>query len=293
MGYRSDTYHECRPGPNCVIPVDNGTIAYVTVPCYRINLDEPHDMMEHDHAGWPSPDSVDDSCQGPWDHGGMEEVDLNEAGYDSIVVSLLDPPSGLSVVGQIDGSKVEITISAMCESAVSDCLDVRFSVFAAGADEDDAQLRDLVIGGTIHVIANPISDSTYWVPQGSIDAYIAENDEWVDVPSDAFGGWDIEHFPIASSVKYNAYRKRVVGEVAVSYPTYPADKTVLSIRDPLYVPLGQAGCVGYYIKDGEVFSITAVQADHGEAFSMPDSDFDASVCGTGTMVHLLLDYSVE
>lgn len=160
-----------------VIVVDNGTITRVSIPCMYSILRHPHrchDRVAHDHAGWPSPDSLDDSCQIPDErrhhghhghHGKVmevREIDLVGEGYESIEVALHEPPEGLTVTGEIDGSIVRITIVAMCSDASIENMDVPFSVYAIGStttdDDREIQLRDVITKGILRVVAGPIEE---------------------------------------------------------------------------------------------------------------------------------------
>lgn len=145
--------------------------------------------MVHDHFGWPSPDNADKSCQLPptrcrW-LPVVEGIDLEGEGYSSILVSMTDPPDGLSFSGAIDGNVVKLTITSLCEDAVEKDLDIPFCVYAlsenapvvsdeteqetSGTSENDPNapsiddvvrttptLRDIVIKGTLHIVAGPI-----------------------------------------------------------------------------------------------------------------------------------------
>lgn len=166
MGYR----HEHKDhGMDVVLPIDNGTISHISIPCFRRPpLPPGRHRDEHNHQGWPSPDSPDDTCQGPWD-GDEPDVDLLEEGYDSVEVSLLDQPEGFSVAGQIDGNKVRLTITAVCEAAETECVNVPFAVYLLGSEEVEGEdepvvtMRDLAAKGVIHIVEGPVGDSVPWV----------------------------------------------------------------------------------------------------------------------------------
>lgn len=166
MGYR----HEHKDhGMDVVLPIDNGTISHISIPCFRRPPFPPgRHRDEHNHQGWPSPDSPDDTCQGPWD-GDEPDVDLLEEGYDFVEVSLLDQPEGFSVAGQIDGNKVRLTITAVCEAAETECVNVPFAVYLLGSekvegkDEPVVTMRDLAAKGVIHIVEGPVGESTPWV----------------------------------------------------------------------------------------------------------------------------------
>lgn len=167
MGYR---YEHKNHGMDVVLPIDNGTISHISIPCFR-RPSHGHGRRhrnEHDHRGWPAPDSPDDSCQDPWEDQ-EPDIDLLEEGYDSVEVSLLDQPEGFSISGQIDGNKVKLVITAVCESAETECVDVPFAVYLIGSEEVDGEdepvitMRDLAAKGIIHIIEGPVSDITPWV----------------------------------------------------------------------------------------------------------------------------------
>lgn len=142
-----------------VISVDNGTINRIVIPSF---FREHHDKNLHDHLGWPCPSHPDDSCQLPPGHEFvLNEIDLAENGYDTIEVSMIDPPNGLSFTGSIDYNIITLNITAMCTDAITDDLDVTFAVYATGAidndyDEEDIQLRDVITKGTLHIVAGTI-----------------------------------------------------------------------------------------------------------------------------------------
>lgn len=173
MGYRRPRRHDENHGIRSVIPVDNGTITHVMIPCFY-EMDGhiyPHRVI-HDHFGWPAPDAPDDSCQLPDVPDWMElpePVDLEEEGYDAVQVSFVDQPDGLNVTGQIDDNIVRLTISANCESAQTECVDVRFAVYISGKAHDgdgdgiESPLSDLVCKGIIHIIAGPTTEGSEWV----------------------------------------------------------------------------------------------------------------------------------
>lgn len=159
-----------------VIVVDNGTISRIVIPCAYGPTHFPppwHDKAAHDHMGWPTPDSPDQSCQipvetisdSPDEHQGemfvVNEIDFAAEGYDEIAVAFTNPPAGLDASGYIDYNLVRVTITTMCEGAVQDDLDVPFSVYAIGSNTDSEtgetiQLRDVITKGMLHIIAGPL-----------------------------------------------------------------------------------------------------------------------------------------
>lgn len=184
MGYRHpDDRDRCCHAHDSFIPVNNGTITRISIPCFSRDDERPpwHDRPRHDHEGWPDPDNPDDSCQGlPPVYDQiivMNEIDLVAEGYDTIDVSLLDPPEGLTVTGEISQNMVNLTVVAMCEAAEKKGLYVPFAVYAIGTvtgtgGAEDLQMRDLVTKGTIHVCASPINDDTYWVTPSVYDRIV-------------------------------------------------------------------------------------------------------------------------
>ena len=155
-----------------VIVVDNGTISRVSIPCAYGPVHHHHchhDRKMHDHVGWPSPDNPDDSCQIPDEHRhhhhcfdqvlAVNEIDLKAEGYESIEVSLADPPDGLSMTGSIDYDIVRMTIVAICPSANTENIDVPFSIYAVGSttvDDEEIQLRDVITKGILRIVAGPV-----------------------------------------------------------------------------------------------------------------------------------------
>lgn len=146
-----------------VISVDNGTIAHIAIPVFYKDR-QFHDRKLHDHLGWPSPDHPDSSCQLPpgcEDMIVIDEIDLNDEGYDSIEVVMDDPPDGLTFTGSIVYNVVNLAITSMCQDAIDDDIDVRFVAYATGEidndyDEESVPLRDIVVKGTLHIVAGLI-----------------------------------------------------------------------------------------------------------------------------------------
>lgn len=142
-----------------VIFMDNGTISRISIPTF---YKEYHDKMLHDHIGWPSPDNIDNSCQlfpGCDSVGRM--INLSEEGYKTIKVSFVNPPQGLTASGSIDVNFVNVEFSAMCNNAITEDLEVKFSIYALGntpsyPGEVSSQLRDVITKGILHIVAGPI-----------------------------------------------------------------------------------------------------------------------------------------
>lgn len=167
MGYRLPAKREHRHGVflndtanDSLVKIDNGTISYISIPCYS---HEWHDRKMHDHLGWPSPGHPDQSCQLP---PGCEfarvPINLEEEGYDSVQISMIDPPEGFSIEGSFDYGAVDLKITAMCESLVEEDAEFKFCVYAIGDfsshfDEAAIPVRDVVMKGTMHIVAGPIS----------------------------------------------------------------------------------------------------------------------------------------
>lgn len=170
MGYRLPDQKPCKRSHiidlsrQSFIAIDNGTISRISIPCfYRKNVF--HDRMKHDHLGWPYPGHPDDSCQLPSECSKaivLNGIDLPGEGYDSVVVSFLDPPDGLTASGSIDQDVIRITFISMCSSAEENDIDVQFSIYATGTigedyeDEETIQLRDVVTKGVLHIVAGSI-----------------------------------------------------------------------------------------------------------------------------------------
>ena len=167
MGYRlpDERYADHRKYINdtarqTVISIDNGTINRIAIPAF---FHKHHDRNLHDHLGWPYPRHPDDSCQlPPRCEFVLNEIDLVGDGYNAIEVSMINPPDGLLFTGNIDYNVITLNITAMCADAITNDLDVTFSVYATGVidndyDEEDVQLRDVVTKGTLHIVAGPIA----------------------------------------------------------------------------------------------------------------------------------------
>lgn len=146
-----------------IISVDNGTVSRISIPCEYGWLagNPPIVRMMIDHAGWPSPGHPDRSCQDMSDVTYQSRpIDLEAEGYESVEVSLNDPPYGLSVEGNLTGSLVSVTITSMCPDAINHDVYVEFSAYLVGAtegfDHEVAQLRDIGAKGVIHIVAGPV-----------------------------------------------------------------------------------------------------------------------------------------
>ena len=170
MGYRLPDHRPDKKGHiidlsrQSFIAIDNGAISRISIPCFY-RKDIFHDRMRHDHFGWPYPGHPDDSCQLLPECSKaivLNEIDLSGEGYDSIVVSFLDPPDGLTANGSIDHDTIRVTFISMCPSAKENDIDVQFSIYATGTigeeyeDEETIQLRDVVTKGILHIVAGSI-----------------------------------------------------------------------------------------------------------------------------------------
>ncbi len=167
MGYRvPDTMPDMRlhlhdAATQSLVTIDNGTISRIVIPCHYAH-EEFHDVMEHDHVGWPSPDSPDASCQIQPRRDRvlvLEAIDLPGEGYTAVEVAFVDPPSGLHGEGMVGDGYVAVLFEAMCEDLMTEDADVQFSVFALGSyeylDEETVSMRDVVIKGTLHIVGGP------------------------------------------------------------------------------------------------------------------------------------------
>lgn len=166
MGYRlpekrDDDWHKRHfldVAAQSVIVVDNGTISRITVPCFYSN-EVCHDKMAHDHRGWPHPGHPDRSCQLP---PGCEkalvvnEISLADEGYSSVEVSMVNPPAGLTMSGEIDRNYVNLSVVAMCETAIETDAEVQFCVYITGQGSGNRQLRDVVTKGKLKIVAGAI-----------------------------------------------------------------------------------------------------------------------------------------
>ena len=164
MGYRypeaflpDDPVIMDETGTKSVISVDNGVITFLAIPCIYIHgqIISRLDVMRIDHSGWPYPGHPDESFQ-PMSIVDDHEINLADEGYHTVESVLGDDVSGLSVEGDIDRSIVRIKISAMCEDAISDDVEVPFAIYVTGETSDHVQLRSLVTKGMIRVVAGLI-----------------------------------------------------------------------------------------------------------------------------------------
>lgn len=168
--------------------VQNGATAYLAVPCWYQEIRRPqhthlHDREWHDHIGWPDPARPDASSQDAyllkrgslpyryddaeegWNHPGryldmstMTPIHLRAEGYSEVEVAFDSPPAGLTGSGEIDADDdwvVRFLLHPMCRDAVSEDVDVPYSVFVKG-NVGGRQRRDVVARGTLRILAGPI-----------------------------------------------------------------------------------------------------------------------------------------
>lgn len=167
------------------IYIQNGTYEYVAIPCWYVEVTpplkaHPHCRQHHDHIGWPSPRHPDHICQA-WDFAHsccsfdrhkhrcdrcdkfidmdrMIPIHLAKEGYDTVSVAFKDAPEGLSAEGYIDEKHdwiVRIKVSAECDSAIDEPVEVRYVVFASGTFEGGREVNDVVSRGIVKIIPGP------------------------------------------------------------------------------------------------------------------------------------------
>ena len=175
MGYRlpEERPHQmCATANESMIVVDNGSITRISIPCYYRYIEDSYDdrwhREQHDHFGWPSPDSPDDSCQivSTREYAQtlvINEIDLSGEGYTGVEVCMTEPPEGLSIQSVIDGNVIRLTIYASCPDAETEDIKARFSIYAVGScseygNEDEALLRDVVTKGMLRIKAGSINN---------------------------------------------------------------------------------------------------------------------------------------
>lgn len=165
--------------------VQNGATFNYAIPCWYLIAEEPrrahcHSRAHHDHVGWPSPNHPDHICQ-HWDfahsccsheHGKhvcdhcsrfldmglLKPIHLRDEGYSEVEVAFDSPPAGLIGSGEIDADDdwvVRVLLHPMCRDAVSEDVDVPYSVFVKG-NVGGRQRRDVVARGTLRILAGPI-----------------------------------------------------------------------------------------------------------------------------------------
>ena len=154
------TSHLDDTASRTILTVDNGTISHIAIPCF---YGEDHDRMAHDHAGWPSPRHPDRSCQLP---PGCERmaipIDMEGEGYKTVEVSMIDPPDGLVISGEVKYGIVDLTVQVMCDSAVNDDIDVVTCIYVTGdfgsytPEHAAIAARDVVFKGIVHIVSGPI-----------------------------------------------------------------------------------------------------------------------------------------
>ena len=152
-----------RSVPHMTIEIDNGVTSRIALPCYyayrKDGMPLPHHEIPpimQDHIGWPRPDARDRSFQ-PLHVEGLviEPIHLQDEGYEQAIVTLKDAPSGLSATAELDDSIIRVTVTAMCDEADSEAVEVPFSLYVSGTLTDgdtQFQARDIVTSGTIKVL---------------------------------------------------------------------------------------------------------------------------------------------
>lgn len=157
MGYRlpepSPYYqHVVNAAMPTKVCMDNGTIMHLSIPCFRDYEGKItwYDVQCIDHHGWPTPDSIDRSFQPIQEHESPQPIDLKAEGYDTVEVSFLDAPDGLTGHGYIDVNIVRVVVNAACETLMDTDADVRFAVYVKGIG-----LKDVIAKGVLHIVAGP------------------------------------------------------------------------------------------------------------------------------------------
>lgn len=190
MGYRIKEKQPHKPNRSMQdtatpskIYMQNGTTAYLAIPCWYQEVKKPipahhHDRMHHDHVGWPSPNHPDHICQN-WDFAHsccsfnenkkhcdrchryidmskLIPIHLTKEGYKSIVVAFDGAPNGLKATGHIDKKDwiVRIVFIAKCDKAIKDRIKVPYTVFAQG-NIDGRDVSDVVSKGMLEILPGP------------------------------------------------------------------------------------------------------------------------------------------
>lgn len=166
--------------------IQNGAIANLAIPCWYHLVRHPqhthvHDREWHDHIGWPNPGSTDKSSQDAyllkdapyhydedkegWNHAGryldlsqFYPIHLEEEGYTDVEIAFANPPEGLSAYGLIDDYIVRFVISTRCNAAITEDIDVPYTVFIKGevkTKNEPRSTRDIVAKGILHILAGP------------------------------------------------------------------------------------------------------------------------------------------
>lgn len=163
--------------------VQNGATAYIAIPCWYQEIRHPqhthvHDREWHDHVGWPTPDEPDRSSQASyaiaknlyayqydydnegWTHPGryldlstMHPIHLVKEGYTGVEIAFVNAPEGLKAEGWLDEKDdwvVRFLINPMCEAAITEDVDVSYTVFVIGEKR-----RDIAAKGTLRILAGP------------------------------------------------------------------------------------------------------------------------------------------
>lgn len=162
--------------------IQNGATANLAIPCWYHLVRHPqhthiHDREWHDHIGWPNPGSPDQSSQdayllkgapyqyvderGGWSSSGryldlsqFYPIHLQAEGYEDVEVTFANPPEGLTASGYIDDHIVRFVISPQCDAAVTEDVDVPYTVFVKGR-VGSRLARDVVAKGVLHILAGP------------------------------------------------------------------------------------------------------------------------------------------
>lgn len=166
MGYRLPEPRE--PFDNTVastsITVDNGTITHYQIQCFHTpgRHHHFHPVFMHDHHYHVVPNRP------PW-HRRSEHMyhdrlwidreprkaDLEWHGFTNVHVALENPPSGLSVTGDIDYNTINLVVTAQCQSAEKEDVEVAYAVYISG-ETYDGPVRNVVAKGKLRVVAGQI-----------------------------------------------------------------------------------------------------------------------------------------
>lgn len=165
--------------------IQNGTTEYIAIPCWYVEVmppikAHPHCRPHHDHVGWPSPRHPDHICQA-WDLAHsccsfnrhkhkcdhchrfidmdrMHPIHMRKEGYNKISIAFKNAPSGLTAEGHIDEKSdwiARIKLSAKCQSAIDEEVEVKYVVFASGVLKGGRETTDVISRGIVKIMPGP------------------------------------------------------------------------------------------------------------------------------------------
>lgn len=123
----------------------------------HIHPNHPYHPNIHYHNGhWHDPHILLDLSK-------TFPIHLKEEGYTTVDVVFKDPPEGITASAFIDDTEdwvIRVDIDLNCEEAISDDIEVPYSIFVNGSFKDSKTttrtMRNIVAKGILHILAGPI-----------------------------------------------------------------------------------------------------------------------------------------